>query len=133
LHFNWDNLGAGESVPEELKIVLFCEKKQIVIIKDIKPGDFIINIPDGEYKLLVFNNDVSSIAFDRLYDYNKATAYLRTSSETKAGELIEVMETKSFYCANNPGFSTGPGAFSSISLVMTPLTKTTKVSHVLNI
>lgn len=127
LKFDWGNLKTGETVPTGIKIVLFSETKQTVLIKDIEPKDFTIKIPDGEYKLLVFNNDVPSIAFDRLNDYNKASAYLKPSSETKAGENGDVMEAMSFYAANIPGLTTGTGSLPLFTLQMVPLTKTIEI------
>jgi len=128
LDFRWDKLRQGELLPNGLKLVLYSEAKKTVLIKDIDAEEYTIRVPRGEYKLLVFNNDIENIAFDRLYDFDKASAYLRSTAETKTQEPDEVMEAQRFYSANIPGFGTGDNKRTIITVNMSPMTKSIDIT-----
>ncbi|GEM_PF-5644312 len=128
LDFKWDKLKEGESIPGGLKLVLYSDAKKTVLIKDILPEEFTIRVPRGEYKLLVFNNDVQNIAFDRLYDFSNASAYLKSIAETKVQSPDEVMEAQSFYAGNMPGFGTGDNNRTLITVNMSSMTKSIEIT-----
>lgn len=99
LELNWQQIPSGESAPGQMSVYFYGANGSLTrgISQNNRSSAV---LPIGQYKVLVFNENVEGVGFTDLEDYDKAHAYALPLNRKADGEELWIREPGWLYSAN---------------------------------